>query len=102
MPSYLHPGVYMEEIPSGARPIESAGTSTAAIIGLATKGSTGEPVLIFSWKEYEEQFGGIMRCKSPKVDCMGHSVRAFFDNGGGKAYIVPAVSYTHLTLPTKA
>jgi phage tail sheath protein FI len=22
MPSYLHPGVYMEEIPSGAKPIE--------------------------------------------------------------------------------
>lgn len=87
MPSYLHPGVYMEEVPSGARPIESAGTSTAAIIGFATKGPIDEPTLIFSWKEYQEQFGGIVQHSSSDIDYMGHTVRAFFDNGGGKAYI---------------
>lgn len=92
MPTYLHPGVYVEEIPSGARPIESAGTSTAAIIGFAAKGPKGTPTLIFNWKQYQETFGGIQdynaNTSGSKVDYMGHTVQAFFNNGGGKAYIV--------------
>ena len=90
MPTYLHPGVYVEEIPSGARPIESAGTSTAAIIGFAAKGPIGKPTLIFSWKQYQQTFGGIQSYhgETIDVDYMGHTVQAFFSNGGGKAYIV--------------
>ena len=42
MPSYLHPGVYIEEVPGGARPIEAVGTSTAAFVGLAEKGPLDE------------------------------------------------------------
>ncbi|MBI4650373.1 hypothetical protein HY745_03625 [Candidatus Desantisbacteria bacterium] len=38
MPSYLHPGVYIEEVSGGARPIEAVGTSTAAFIGIAEWG----------------------------------------------------------------
>ncbi len=90
MPTYLHPGVYVEEIPSGARPIESAGTSTAAIIGFAAKGPIGKPTLIFSWKQYQNIFGGIQSYHGDTIDVdyMGHTVQAFFSNGGGKAYIV--------------
>ena len=33
MPSYLHPGVYIEEIPSGSKPIEGVATSVAAFVG---------------------------------------------------------------------
>ena len=29
------PGVYVEEVPSGARPIQAVGTAVAAFIGLA-------------------------------------------------------------------
>lgn len=90
MPTYLHPGVYVEEIPSGARPIEAAGTSTAVIIGYATKGPVGEPELLFNSGQYDDQFGGInnFHGMTRDVDYMGHTVRSFFDNGGGKAYIV--------------
>ena len=35
MPTYLTPGIYIEEISTGARPIEAVGTSTAAFIGVA-------------------------------------------------------------------
>ncbi len=35
MATYLHPGVYIEEIPSGAKPIEGVSTSVAALIGYA-------------------------------------------------------------------
>ena len=44
--AYLHPGVYIEEIPSGSKPIEGVGTSTAVFVGYTTKGPIGEPELI--------------------------------------------------------
>src|SRR5690349_509940 len=34
-PKYLSPGVYVEEVPSGSKPIEGVGTSTAAFVGEA-------------------------------------------------------------------
>ncbi|MHC4475100.1 MAG: phage tail sheath family protein [Planctomycetota bacterium] len=88
MSSYLHPGVYLEEIPSGVRPIEGVSTSTAAILGYATKGPIGEPELIFNWDIYDQQYGGIRDTTDGSVDVMGYSAFAFFQNGGRKAYIV--------------
>ena len=43
MPKYLSPGVYVEEIDSGSRPIEGVGTAVAAFIGLAEKGPFNKP-----------------------------------------------------------
>jgi phage tail sheath protein FI len=36
--TYLSPGVYVEEVESGSRPIEGVGTSIAAFVGLAPGG----------------------------------------------------------------
>ena len=33
-----YPGVYMQEVSSGVRPIQAAGTSTAAFLGEAARG----------------------------------------------------------------
>lgn len=89
---YQHPGVYIEEIPSGSAPIEAASTSTALIVGYATKGPAGTPTLLFNFDQYASQFGGIVDFSKSTlgqtVDYMGHSVQAFFNNGGTKAYIV--------------
>ncbi len=89
---YQHPGVYIEELPSGSAPIEAASTSTALIVGYAVKGPVGVPTLLFNFDRYKDQFGGIIdftgTAISPAVDYMGHSVQAFFNNGGTKAYIV--------------
>ncbi len=38
MPTYLTPGVYVEEVSSGSRPIEGVATSVAAFIGVAERG----------------------------------------------------------------
>jgi phage tail sheath protein FI len=35
MPTYLTPGIYMEEVSSGPKPIQAEGTSTAAFVGPA-------------------------------------------------------------------
>ena len=48
MASYLHPGVYIEEVPSGVMPIEGVGTSTACFLGYCVQGPIGDPVLISS------------------------------------------------------
>ena len=40
MPEYLHPGVYIEEIERGPKPIEGVPTSTAAFLGEAERGPT--------------------------------------------------------------
>lgn len=32
---YISPGVYVEEVPSGGKPIEGVGTAIAAFVGLA-------------------------------------------------------------------
>jgi phage tail sheath protein FI len=93
MPSYLHPGVYIEELPSGSRPIEGVGTSTACFIGYATRGPVGEPVLIASFDDYQRSFGGLREDNvTSRGDDMGHSVSNFFLNGGAKTYIVRAVA----------
>ena len=89
MPTYLHPGVYVEEIPSGVRPIEGVGTSTAAFVGYTTRGPMAEPTLIFKWDTYDDQFGGLRDTgKSAEGDPMGFAVYNFFLNGGTAAYIV--------------
>jgi hypothetical protein len=90
---YQHPGVYIEKIPSGVQPIEAVSTSTALIIGYATKGPVNAPTLLFSFDQYVTQFGGIADfAGSPAgltVDYMGHTVRAFFagDNAAVAARI---------------
>ncbi len=83
MPSYLHPGVYVEEIPSGSRPIEGVATSVAAFVGAANRGPIGEPVLIGNFGDYVSEFGEI----SSEQDDMGLAVQAYYLNGGGAAFI---------------
>ena len=43
MPEYLAPGVYVEEVPSGSKPIEGASTSTAAMVGMTQRGPVNVP-----------------------------------------------------------
>ena len=102
---YQHPGVYLEEIPSGSRPIESASTSTALIAGFATKGPVSVPTFILSFDQYVSRFGGINDFHEKPVslgavDHMGHAVKAFFDNGGSKAYIVRLANAGPANAPT--
>ena len=45
MPTYLSPGVYMEEVSSGSKPIEGVGTAVAAFVGFAERGPANQPTL---------------------------------------------------------
>lgn len=108
MPELLHPGVYVQEVSSGVRPIEGVSTSTAAFIGVTSKGPlpgtvlpTGriaQPVLVTSFTDYLRQFGGFRR-----DSFLTYAVRAFYDNGGRRVYIVRvATNAVTATLPAAA
>ncbi len=89
MPAYLHPGVYIEEIPSGVKPIEGVGTSTAVFVGLCAKGPVAKPTLIHKWEEYQTTYGGIEAQEENSTShLMGYAVAGFFRNGGGRCYVV--------------
>lgn len=83
MPSYLSPGVYVEEVASGSRPIEGVGTSVAAFVGLAPTGPLNEPTLVTNWTQYVTSFGDFT-----EGYYLARSVYGFFNNGGSAAYVV--------------
>ncbi|MGA5224174.1 phage tail sheath family protein [Streptomyces koyangensis] len=83
MPSYLSPGVYVEEVASGSRPIEGVGTSVAAFVGLAPSGPLNEPTLVTNWTQFVAAFGDFT-----EGYFLAHSVYGFFNNGGSAAYVV--------------
>lgn len=80
--SYLAPGVYVEEVSGGSKPIEGVGTSIAGFIGFAEKGPLNEPVLVTNWTQYRETFGDFM-----EGAYLAHSVYGYFNNGGGVCYV---------------
>ena len=116
MPEYLSPGVFIEEVPSGLKAIEGISTSTAAFVGRARRGTvpgylwasstpalpftpTGgfvlssdpAPVLVTSFAEFLREFGlplPIPMAGDPSdYGYLSWAVRAFFDNGGKRAFI---------------
>ena len=52
MPEYLSPGVYVEEIEIGGKPIEGVSTSTAGFLGETERGPT-DLRLITNFGQYE-------------------------------------------------
>jgi phage tail sheath protein FI len=82
MPEYLAPGVYVEEIERGPKPIEGVATSTAAFIGETERGPL-RPRLVTSYGEYIRLFGEAFK----EGAYLPHAVKAFFENGGKRVFI---------------
>lgn len=151
MPEYLAPGVFVEEIDSGSKPIEGVGVNTAAFVGYAKSGDFNTPTFISNYTQFTQYFGEeenaltIALCKELKMTVaevraekaasrkswneyaadavkqaikskkatvksyghflttyevpqdglpfiegtyLAHAVKGYYDNGGGRAYIV--------------
>jgi len=86
MPEFLHPGVFVEEIKTGAHPIEGVPTSTAAFLGETERGSL-KPRLVTSYRDYLYWFGGVF---GPDK-FIPYAVKGFFENGGNRLYICRVV-----------
>ena len=81
-PEYLSPGVYVEEVDRGTKPIEAVGTACAAFVGFAERGPVNQPTFIPNFSEFVNTFGGFI-----KGGYMAGSVYGYFQNGGGRCYV---------------
>ena len=106
-PSYLSPGVYVEEVDRGSKPIEAVGTAVAAFIGYTEKAVdvkngenvslVGKPTLVTNWSQYVQKFGAFV----PGA-YLPDSVYGYFNNGGSIAYIVSIKTMGELADPDLA
>ena len=97
MAEYLSPGVYVEEIDRGPKPIEGVGTAMAAFVGFTEKAEwtrevdgemvteelVNQPQLITNWSQYVQRFGGFVQGAY-----LPHAVYGYFHNGGSRCYVV--------------
>lgn len=102
MPEYLAPGVYVEEVSFRSKSIEGVSTTTTGFIGPARYGPLDlEPDVITSLAEFERTYGdrqqlqfmsvadgGAPAPMDPMHNYLWHAVRAFFEEGGKRLYIV--------------
>lgn len=97
--TYASPGVYIEEVDRGTKPIEAVGTSMAAFVGVTAEASdkmidpeTGDRVvkrsvlnetfLVTNWTQFSMVFGGFT-----EGAYLPDAVYGYFANGGGPCYI---------------
>ncbi|MEZ4661672.1 MAG: phage tail sheath subtilisin-like domain-containing protein [Caldilineaceae bacterium] len=94
--TYLAPGVYIEEIDRGPKPIQGVGTNVTAFIGftekaeepdpennLFTQSILGKAQMITNWTQYQRHFGGMY-----EDAYLPYAVRGFFENGGVRCYVI--------------
>jgi phage tail sheath protein FI len=94
MPEYLAPGVFIEEVSFRSKSIEGVSTTTTGFIGPCRFGPVTEaPDIITSLTEFERTYGdGAPMAFGATADMTGpnllwHGVRAFFEEGGKRAYV---------------
>jgi uncharacterized protein len=99
MPTYRAPGVYVEEVPSGAHPIGAVGTSVAGFVGTAPDRSAylNKAVPLTNWTQFTNMFAfegvGFTRnegASAPQHEStpLARAVFGFFTNGGALCYVV--------------
>jgi phage tail sheath protein FI len=84
-----YPGVYIQEIPSGAHPITGVATSIGAFVDFFPQGPVNEAVHVLGLPDFERQFGGLDTRSEAS-----YAVQQFFLNGGTDAYVVRVTSST--------
>jgi phage tail sheath protein FI len=78
-----YPGVYILEPPSGVHTIIGVATSIAAFVGYTASGPDNRAVELFSWADFERNFGGLAADSE-----LSYAVQQFFANGGTDAFVV--------------
>jgi len=97
---YFAPGVHIEEIDRGSRPIEGVSTNIGGFIGFteAIRGGAEpfKPMLITTWDQYREYFAregsdGFLEFQNGSTKLYGYlpfAVQGWFLNGGGRCYVM--------------
>jgi phage tail sheath protein FI len=84
--NYFAPGVYVEEVSTGARPIQAVGTSTCGFVGEAPSAGArvNEAVPINNWTEFLKNYVQEGSVSTP----LSHAVFGYFENGGRRCFVV--------------
>jgi phage tail sheath protein FI len=99
MPEYLAPGVYVEEVSFRSKSIEGVSTTTTGFIGPTRYGPTDlPPDVLTSLLDFEHVYGDGQQLAFGREGAptdtytvdnfMWHAVRAFFEEGGKRLYVV--------------
>jgi hypothetical protein len=90
---YLAPGVYIEEVQRGSRPIEGVQTAIAGFVGFTEDVRGGaelfKPMLVTSWSQYIACFGRSLSDGFTDYDAyLPYAVYGWFLNGGGRCWVM--------------
>jgi uncharacterized protein len=90
---YFAPGVYVEEVDRGSRPIEGVQTNIAGFIGFteAVRGGAeiGKPMLVTSWNQYQEYFAKEGSDGFTEFNAyLPFAVNGWFLNGGARCWVI--------------
>ncbi len=101
--AYYTPGVYIEEVDKGPKPIQGVSTSITAFVGftkkaeglnedgLTTHSILSQPKLITNWTQFEKHFGGL-----DERAYLPYAVQGFFNNGGVTAWVISIHAFDKL------
>ena len=89
---YFAPGVYVEEVDRGSRPIEGVSLSVAGFIGFSedVRGDAElfKPMMITNWSQYLESFAKEGSGGFTDFDAyLPFAVQGWFLNGGGRCWV---------------
>jgi uncharacterized protein len=90
---YFAPGVYVEEVDKGSRPIEGISMSVAGFIGF-TEDVRGDaemfkPMMVTNWDQYREYYAKPGSDGYTDFDAyLPFAVNGWFNNGGGRCWVI--------------
>lgn len=87
MPTYETPGVYYERVDATGPAISPLRTDVAGFVGIAERGPVDTPTPVQSWRQFQAYFGDFTG-----QGFLAYSVRAFFENGGRRCWVVRVAS----------
>jgi hypothetical protein len=86
------PGVYYERVDASTPAISVLRTDIAGFTGIATRGPLHQPLPVQSWRQFQAYFGDFTG-----TGYLAYAVRAFFENGGQRCWVVRVASETAAT-----
>ncbi len=87
MTTYETPGVYYERADASLPAIAPLRTDVAGLVGIALRGPLHTAVPVQSWRQFETHFGTLTG-----AGYLAYAVRAFFENGGQRCWVVRVAS----------
>jgi uncharacterized protein len=87
MPVYDTPGVYYQRADATAPAIAALRTDIPGFVGIAPRGLVDAAMPVESWRQFEAHYGGFTGS-----GFLAYVVRAFFENGGRRCWLVRIAS----------